>query len=337
MNYTIDPSTFALYLEFPVSRTYGTAVEILLYGILLVLLGIAAQLLYRRTGPGRWILGVVTSVMAALATLQLVIHVYTAALAFQIFELAVQGDFNSATASSANRRFNILYLVQDLLLVTNNLVTDGLFIWRCFVVWGRNLRIVVVPILMLLSITVLGYIYAYEEDYLDSTRFNSRIAYLMSVFTNVLLMMLTAGRIWWIRRAASVLSESSWVRRYNTVIAIILESGAFYCLSVVIYVAAGSVPSPNRNLLPVTVIFRAALPMIVNIAPTLIIVRVEQGTSFGEGGTAQQHERQIDLRERRVGQPRPLGAPAPIHPFVIDIHAGDSTPEISVADIAKRV
>ncbi|KAJ7172782.1 hypothetical protein C8R43DRAFT_1208790 [Mycena crocata] len=309
MNYTIDPSTFALYLQFPVSRTYGTPVEILLYGILLVLLGIAAQLLYSRTGPGRWVLLVVTSVMAALATLQLVIHVYSAALAFQIFELAVQEDFNSATALRANHRF------------------------------------------------ILGYIYAYEEDYLGSTHFNSRIACLMSGVTNVLLMMLTGtltsgfiqpvaglqcskpdgyggsgerppsypnlpGFTGTTRLLLSCALSSIPVILPTTSNDERLESGAFYCVSVLIYVAAGSVPNPDRNLLPVTVIFGAALPMIVNIAPTLLIVRVEQGHSVGEGGTVERHERHI-----LVEHPRSLDAPTPTHPFVIDIHAGDSTPD----------
>ncbi|KAJ6568077.1 hypothetical protein DFH09DRAFT_1468413 [Mycena vulgaris] len=77
----------------------------------------------------------------------------------------------------------------------------------------------------------------------------------------------TAGRIWWARQEIRVvLTKPRIVRKYNTAIAMMLhlllnrDSGSSFRIFL---------PS-----VPVSQIFRGAIPLVVNIAPTLIIVRV---------------------------------------------------------------
>ncbi|KAJ7862816.1 hypothetical protein B0H13DRAFT_2565987 [Mycena leptocephala] len=292
MNYTIDPTTFASYWDFALARTCGIYAEFLLYGILLVLLYIAAHLLYHRTGAGRKSLALAMSAMAILATLQIIIHVYFVVLGSQIVRLAIEGAvWPAPPALGPTNLYDRLLAATNFLLVTNNIVTDGLFIYRCFVVWGRNIRIVVLPILMLF-VLVLGYLVACEDG-LIPYQLDSRVPFVMAILTNMVLMGLTAGRIWWIRRDARIVLES--VHRYNTAIAVILESGAIYFLSMLFYLLAFSLLAENS---PAGAIFSAAVPQIMNIAPTLMIVRVGLGRT-GHDTTEEQGRRASEFPRAR--------------------------------------
>ncbi|KAJ7664876.1 hypothetical protein B0H17DRAFT_1211140 [Mycena rosella] len=318
--YTVFPTKFPDYWDFVVARVWETCAEILLYGMLLILLIIAAYLLYKRRGTERPSLAVATMLMALLATLQLGVRIWGTVLAFKILRLAVQGEVypHSPSAVRASKLYVTIYTAGDLLLVTNNLVADSLFTYRCFIVWNCDIRVVVVPILMTLTTTVLGYLAAYDDDYVRAGPYiDFRIAFIMSVLTNVLLMALTAGRIWWIQRAAWVLSESVCVRRYNTVIAIILESGAIYCVSVGAYMISVSVLNPQR-FNPLITVFGGTVPQIMNIAPTLIVVRVGLGYANGGKDTSSVSTMQQRQTTRRIsaGTVR-----CPANSVVIDIRA----------------
>ncbi|KAJ7261885.1 hypothetical protein C8J57DRAFT_1335639 [Mycena rebaudengoi] len=283
MNYTIEATDFTNYWDFALLELYGTAAEVVLYGILLVLFAFSGYLLYYRESAGRRTLSFATCAMVVLATLQLVMRVLSATYAFRLFRLAVQGEFipYSILATVATQLYNKFIFVENILLVTNNVVTDGLFIYRCFLIWGRNIYVIAVPIAMLCTTTVTGYLCSYTDEYSPHPYLDPRAAFIMSVLTNVLLMILTAGRIWWRRRDARIVLESKFVKRYDMVIAVILESGAIYCICVVIYVICCSITIRSLTLFNIVSIFRGALPQIMNIAPTLIVVRVGLGHDAG--------------------------------------------------------
>ncbi|KAJ6488719.1 hypothetical protein DFH09DRAFT_379413 [Mycena vulgaris] len=283
-------------------------------GILLVLLSIAAYLLYQRTGAGRRSFAAALVVMAILATAQVGIHIWGTVLAFRIVRLATEGEMwpHSQRAVGLTRLFVKLFTVEDFLLVTNNMVADGLFTYRCFVIWGRNFRVVVVPMLMILATTVLGYLCAYEDDYRDTGNYvDFRLACMMSVLTNLVLMALTAGRVRWLRRDASVRADSASVGRCSSAIGIILESGAMYCISVISYVIFVSVLKPG-DFSPLIDVGRGVVPQIMNIAPALIIVRVGLGYRAAD----------VAAVPARHGPPVPAPRNAPdLGPLVIDIRA----------------
>ncbi|KAJ7436045.1 hypothetical protein FB451DRAFT_1571223 [Mycena latifolia] len=309
--YTVYPTKFPDYWDFVISRVCETCVNILLYGVLLILLVVAGYLLlHRRRACAGWrSLAAPISAMSVLATLQLGNHIWGMVLAFQILHLALQGDVlpHSPRAIQATNLYVYINMAGDLLLVTNksalvvlircsylsfyvrpstSFVADSLFTYRCFVVWGRDGRVVAVPMFMILTTTVLGYFCAYNSDYARLGPYiDFRAAFLLSVVTNLVLMALTAGRIWWIRRDASVLAASAqWARRYETVIAIILESGAIYCFSVVLYVIVVSVLNPEK-FSPLVNVARGAVPQIMNIAPALIVVRTGLGYNVDNAAT----------------------------------------------------
>ncbi|KAJ7466677.1 hypothetical protein B0H11DRAFT_2239847 [Mycena galericulata] len=316
MNYTVDPIVFKECWDLAISHGYAFSVEVFLYGIFLVLLSIAAHLLYHRTSPGRRSLSTAMSLMALLATAQLGLYYRKSVLAYEVLQPPVDGEVwpQSARAIGIQNELENLHSVSNFVLV----------VYRCFVVWGRSVRVVIASMLMLFATTVLGFLAIYEDS------LNWRVPFIMNILTNIILMALTAGRIWWIRRDACVLSESAAIRAYNTVISIILESGAIYCFSVLIFLICVSVSSVNNQLM--TIVFLAAAMQ--NIASTLIIVRVGLGRAF-EDTAGSEHGREAFPRAVRPPRsPFELQAPAPS--AIIDIRATREVDNVSLSEQDKR-
>ncbi|KAJ6527523.1 hypothetical protein B0H19DRAFT_1275318 [Mycena capillaripes] len=297
--YALDTDHFEKDWATTLSRVFGAFTSGLLFGITLWLVCTAAYLIYHRAKTGHhWLVAAIFAT-ALLATAQLAIEIELVVLDFRAVRLEVVGE--ELAASEVIRQTATAYLVFNLALVINNMVTDSIFIYRCYVVWGRNIYIVVVPILSLLASSVIGFLSSYEiEDphfYIDI-----RIIFGFMLLTNVLLMALTAGRIWWIRRDLAGALEFSIVRTYDNVIAIILESGGIYCISLIMYLVAVSILRTDSSS-PVVPIFRAVMTQVMNIAPTLIIVRAGLGLGIDSNKT------NLD-QNRTTSQPfniRPLG------------------------------
>ncbi|KAJ7309292.1 hypothetical protein DFH08DRAFT_899467 [Mycena albidolilacea] len=96
-----------------------------------------------------------------------------------------------------------------------------------------------------------------------------------------MLMAVTARRIWWIRRDTVSALKPCITRVYGTVIAMILESGAIYCISIILYLIC-VVCLDQQDSLPAISVFRGAIPQIMNITPILILVRVGSGSSVSD-------------------------------------------------------
>ncbi|KAF8147252.1 hypothetical protein K438DRAFT_1867961 [Mycena galopus ATCC 62051] len=283
--YVINAHSFETYYYTALLPTFGTCTQLFLFGILLALLFNTTYLLHTWIPARRVWLVAATCAMGLFAALHLALQILFTVFAWRCFYLGIEGD--AARALSVLSRGAIADMVDDYLLVANNIVTDGLFIHRCYVIWGRNIKVVIVPTLALVATTVIGSPGAHQGDAEDSLdRLDYRLAFGMIVLTNVTLMALTTGRIWWIRREVRTVLGPSVTRTYDTVITIILESGAIYCISIILYLIA-TVRLDTRDSLPAISVFRAAIPQIMNIAPILIIARVSSGRSTDDGTSAQ--------------------------------------------------
>ncbi|KAJ7834204.1 hypothetical protein B0H14DRAFT_2798671 [Mycena olivaceomarginata] len=145
-NYTIDAHTFDSYYYTALLSTFGTCTQLLLFGILLVLLFNTTYLLHTRIRTSRGWLVAATCAMGLFAALHLALQIAITALSWCFFYLGVQGD--AARALSVLSRRAVLNEVNDSLFVANNIVIDSLFIHRCYVIWGRNIKVVIVPALL---------------------------------------------------------------------------------------------------------------------------------------------------------------------------------------------
>ncbi|KAJ7288045.1 hypothetical protein C8J57DRAFT_1278855, partial [Mycena rebaudengoi] len=99
-----------------------------------------------------------------------------------------------------------------------------------------------------------------------------------SIVTNVVLTGLTAGRIWWTRRYLRIVDKTEFMERYNTAVAMIIESAAAYLLFAILgIIAAESSSSPSNQWWCGSVL--TACGQLMNIIPMLVIVRVSLGRS----------------------------------------------------------
>ncbi|KAJ7354434.1 hypothetical protein DFH08DRAFT_854840 [Mycena albidolilacea] len=144
--------------------------------------------------------------------------------------------------------YDTLVLAETILYVINNVIADGLVIYRCYTAK--------VPALI-------GW-----DPQLPFEPF-----FALSLAINVLVTTLTAGRIWWICRKARSYLTTDVQRRSVASVSIIVESGVIYSVSVLMYLILGAIPSAVIVQDPVV----EMLAQVVGIVPTLIIVRVGLG------------------------------------------------------------
>ncbi|KAJ7455845.1 hypothetical protein FB451DRAFT_1564851 [Mycena latifolia] len=280
MNYVVDSAEFEDRWTTMLFTVSVNSTVLLLYALYVVLFSFSIYTLRRRTPAAAKFLLVPAWIMFLLATCGTVIVVTTTELSMRMNYLLVQGSSDSS--ARLLRLYHALALGQDVILAVNNLVTDLLFLYRCYVIWGSRKRILVVPGALILATVVVGCISVlrYYGVITSTSYIDTRVPFIMGGATNILLMCLTAGRIWYIRRKGQLLPGQTIRKRYDTAVAIILESGLIYCLCVIIYIISVSV---NNSGSPFATIFNGVswglVQLGVNIVPTLILVRVGLGRS----------------------------------------------------------
>ncbi|KAJ7022173.1 hypothetical protein C8F04DRAFT_1240908 [Mycena alexandri] len=158
-----------------------------------------------------------------------------------------------------------LLFAANIIFGVNNVIADGLVIYRCYCVWNYNGYVVIVPILSLIATSLFG---------LDLD-LPAKPFYGLSLATNILVNMLTAGRIWWIYREARMCLKTDMQKKYLSSLAILVESGVLYSATVLAFLILVTIV-PTRISTPA---IYQMLAQIMGIAPTLIIVRVGLGVS----------------------------------------------------------
>ncbi|KAJ7468055.1 hypothetical protein FB451DRAFT_1369109, partial [Mycena latifolia] len=236
-----------------------------LYAVLFIF---SVYTLAHRNPAGRCFLLLTASAMSLLGALSMVVSVLTARIMIQFNKELVEG---SADLSHL-KLYVALQLTSSMLLVTNNLVADLVFLYRCYIIWGSKKSVLLVPGLSMLATLVVGCISSIGWY---SPNLDPRIPYIMAVGTNVLFICLTAGRIWYKRHEAHIVNCTTFRKRYETVITMILESGALYCLSMILQVISlsfvNNIESSTGAILGGFT--NGLVSQAVNIVPTLILVR----------------------------------------------------------------
>ncbi|KIK03242.1 hypothetical protein K443DRAFT_131477 [Laccaria amethystina LaAM-08-1] len=242
------PTTLGPYIAAVLFETF-------LYGIYFILFFIGVYLLLRKKRPLRWVLLASAVIMFSLATADII---YTYHLVF-----------NRLLA----RRLTFTELFPKyMLFVTNNVLADSLLLYRCYVVWGFKKYIIIAPAILLIAGTVCGYTF----EGASSILFNHAWIYLSMTFAlNVIATGLTAGKIWYLAHKAELILGEGLLRRYNTSIAILIESGIMYS----VYIALDLAFQKNATA---HAILDCGFIQIVGIMPTLIIVQVGLGGAVND-------------------------------------------------------
>ncbi|KAF7335161.1 hypothetical protein MSAN_02349200 [Mycena sanguinolenta] len=271
---------------------YCAAVEWFLYGIYVVLFYFCVKTLRHSRVRHRFALSIAISVIFAFCTLHWILQLVNAGKLLTVLE--AKAHVQKVDKKKLMDEFNQINIVMGAFYVTSNLIADSIFIYRCYYLWDSRKRFIAVPIVLLVASGCLGYasIIACGLEGVSEFLFINwlfPLAVVFSVLTNVMLMALTAGRIWWIiARGAPAIMGPIVVKQYRMVIAMILESGALYVTPGIVYlILVGARPSSSQVLF-------AILAQVVGIAPTIIVVRVGKGTSvdsvdsFLQGGNSVQ-------------------------------------------------
>ncbi|ESK86773.1 hypothetical protein Moror_15151 [Moniliophthora roreri MCA 2997] len=177
-------------------------------------------------------------------------------------------------------------IVLPLCLVT---IADLMLLHRCYVIWGSSKWIAFPMIFLILSLAICeivtcafgiigisntadpagSWLY-FQGNIIDSA------FWLADMGVNIILTLLTAGRIWWISREARKHMGPAIKTKYNMIIAIILESGILYPIFLTTGVIYNlSVDPDSHGSAPFslsTVVYQVA-----GIAPTLIIIWAASG------------------------------------------------------------
>ncbi|KAF5391216.1 hypothetical protein D9757_003071 [Collybiopsis confluens] len=171
-----------------------------------------------------------------------------------------------------------------LLYVLTNFLADLILIHRNFVIWSGQRLMIWVPLCVSILNNALAII-GVSFDARNTSRFPT-LSVPINQYTNGDKLILTylvlnaclnfgltgclAGRIWWLGRSSRTTQKLR--RKYDSAVAITLESGVLYPVALIISVAVTVHRPTSPSMYPFLV-------QIVGIAPTLIIVRTVLGLS----------------------------------------------------------
>ncbi|KAJ7288098.1 hypothetical protein C8J57DRAFT_1279069 [Mycena rebaudengoi] len=292
-----DIVTFEVAWTLALSVVIKSAVDLFLAGICIVLTVITVYFLRRRGAPGHHAFSCALGAMCLLAIGQTVSHILSTVWRLRIVYLAARGEAADSVKLDRQLSYRIL-CIEGVLLSVNYFIADSVFIYRCYVIWSSSRfkkRIIAVPVVLLLATTVLGLVAATVMMSTGTRNMRTRNIVALTgrgfaMATNMILTGLTAGRIWWTRRDLQIsIGETKVVKRYNTAVAMIIESGAAYLLAGTLYIILYSIPVSSRstgNVLRNSAV-SSACGQLLNIIPMVVIVRISLGRSETPAGEPQ--------------------------------------------------
>jgi len=266
MRYTLASEEFNLWAAMT-SSFIKMGVSLLLYGIYINLFVLAIYTLSRRSKTKPLIFW--SCLMAVLGTTTMAVSVVDAVVIARFYHLplAVQGQ----SLSQSVLTIEVLELIESVTFTINNLVTDSFFLYRCFVIWGFQRKVLILPVLLMLSnfAYTLAIVGCLSLSVTPCAASGIQVSYGVSSAINLVLTALTAGRILWEQRVASHLGPDNTLRnRCNTALKLILESGAMYFIVAIFLAIAASL---NVEMYHISI---AIGEQLVNIIPTFTLVYV---------------------------------------------------------------
>jgi len=252
------------------SQSVVAAAALFMHGLFILLFVLSLNYLFRPPAsapriPGHTFLRITAVVLGVFAISQAVIDVVLVGL----LSGALNVRISTGTAPAGLvMLYNCLYKARQVTLAINYFIADGLFLYRCKLIWNghRFMRLVVGIVLFCIVATagVAGLSIAFM--------LNIRIPFGAALGTNFVLLGLTAGRIFVKGRRAAPMMGSTMHARWRTALSILAESSLLYVVANVMYML-----SMTKDVPPFTAfqnIAWGALAQVVNIVPMLMIVRV---------------------------------------------------------------
>ncbi|RPD58989.1 hypothetical protein L226DRAFT_572399 [Lentinus tigrinus ALCF2SS1-7] len=256
------------------SELSGLAIEGPLYGIFLCLFGVCGYDLYRRRSTGEtqisWPMLVAGILLVILATARFVVDVTYLFIAF------IYNETREARLAFLQDVTAQIFITKHALFITSLLVGDLFVNYRCWVVWGKNIWVVVLPVALSILAAGSGYYALWGYTHLTHQSIFAqqqplKLFFSASLVANALATSLLAIRIWYTDRTGThALDLEGSEHKLTPVIRIILESGlinAAFLFAFVMTLAFGSTSleimsemgTPMCGIIFSIVIFRVGL------------------------------------------------------------------------------
>ncbi|KAJ8088127.1 hypothetical protein PM082_013678 [Marasmius tenuissimus] len=310
------------------------------YGLYTVLVMLCVPLLMRDRFENRRFYLFSTLLLFAICTIMVIdVTIISIQQAYLQYDFAKTKDWRPyVDYLMYNRPKLALYAGYAAIPALANIIAEAMLIHRCYIIWGRRKR-VAIPLVILSAISSLLFLGASVLALaglgnMGSERGAERglklltytiifqfVGLLMSAVVNVLVTLLTAGRIWWVNRQSQAhvgVSEKKNTRKLSTAIRIILESGMIYPTVMVVYIIT------ERPLKGGPVDLTSVVVLSAGIAPTLALLRAQM-TKLSERATFKVgFERVSDIRFNSVRLAR-LGRTSTVtHTISLDIRASNT-------------
>ncbi|KAI0365177.1 hypothetical protein BV20DRAFT_973470 [Pilatotrama ljubarskyi] len=252
--------------------------ETLFYGIYVVLFFTSMAVLWRRQNgiTNGWIIRTTTMAMFCIATAHMGVNVR------RLVEGFIVPDTKAETLAYLYDIHQPLNIVKQYLWVFNNVLADGIIVWRLWTVW--NSYVCVLPVLLLLCTTAFGLatasslfpsIGAGNSIFVAHFSRYATTQYVLSLTNNVLVTSLIAGRIWYVTRDVR-LAQPPLGFEYRRVILLVLESGALYAFTQILQLAFYVAKFPGLYFVADSFV------QIMAITPTTLVLVVALGRTVIE-------------------------------------------------------
>ncbi|ESK95957.1 hypothetical protein Moror_7469 [Moniliophthora roreri MCA 2997] len=259
----------------------------LVYGLNIALFTIYIHLFRHRRNTGKTAYLPAIVILFALSTLVVVSQsIFRGLNVVLAFEAVKNDDYTSLRQFLRHDiRKTLAFGLSDLCPPLLNAAADYILIHRCYVIWGSRKRFAIPLVGASVITNVIGLVGAFlytmgirdirmEENQrlLDTGKHLETVFMIMSVIVNMVLTIMTAGRIWWLYRGARKYSSSS-KRLFKWAAKIVVESGILYPTFTLIQLIWTNTNA--LNAIPME--FSGVSYQIAALAPTLIMVRAQLG------------------------------------------------------------
>ncbi|KAF5374215.1 hypothetical protein D9758_004668 [Tetrapyrgos nigripes] len=258
-------------------------IQTLLYGAYVVVFGLTVWILAfkggKRKGVNQTMLAI-SIVMFTLATMHIGVNYTRIIRAFIDFK-----DQPGGPPAYFNQLSEFTQIFGSAIYVAQTLVGDSVVLYRCYLVWNRNILVVLFPLMLLFGSTAsgIGILYSFAkvvpqaEIFVDELQQWIVSFFSLTLATNLICTGLVAYRIWYINHLAYVFSLNA--RSLQPIMLLVIESGMAYSLTLTALLILYKAESWFQYVL------LDAISPIVGLVFSMIIVRIGLGITAPSGET----------------------------------------------------
>jgi len=168
-----------------------------------------------------------------------------------------------------------------------NFIASGLLAYRCYIIWGKNRLIMILPVLMYLTTIAFSVVAGYELLQPNDTFFTeARLPFTVPLYSigialNILLTSMIGGKIFWARWKFRDIIGARNSKIYTSITSMLVESAALYC-GTAILAMANFCSSPDSNSFNFQNISFPINAMSMTISQILIVSKVARGQAYSD-------------------------------------------------------